>query len=218
MPLGEIFAAITSYILGSVPTAYLFGKKILKKDIRKIGTKNMGALNAFKSLGKFYGFLTFIIDVLKGVIPVLIAIQLQFNQFWIGICGLMAIIGHNWSIFLKFKGGKGASTSIGIMTALFAAELPISLIVFVFFFLTTHNVSFGLGFCFLLLPLLAILHSKSEALIIVSVMIPIIILVRVSPDIKKLFKLSKGNLREIIKILIMGFNKYERKLGIEENI
>jgi acyl phosphate:glycerol-3-phosphate acyltransferase len=216
MPFEEIFAALTSYLIGSFPTAYIFGKKILKKDIRNIGTMNMGAYNVFHSLGKFYGFLTFIIDALKGVIPVFVAIQLQFSQFWIGICGLMAIIGHNWPIFMKFKGGKGASTTLGLMAILFVPELPISIIVFCLLFVLTQNVSFGLGFIFGLLPLLTIIKSQPVALIIIAILIPLIILIRVRSDVKKLFKLSKGNFIEIMKILVMGFNKYENKFGIEE--
>jgi acyl phosphate:glycerol-3-phosphate acyltransferase len=216
MPFEEIFAALTSYLIGSFPTAYIFGKKLLKKDIRIIGTKNMGALNAFRSLGKFYGFLTFLIDALKGVIPVFVAIQLQFSQFWVGVCGLMAIIGHNWPIFMRFKGGKGASTTLGLMAILFVPELPISIIVFCLLFVLTQNVSFGLGFIFGLLPLLTIIKSQPAALIIIAILIPLIILIRVRSDVKKLFKLSKGNFIEIMKILIMGFNKYENKLGIGE--
>jgi acyl phosphate:glycerol-3-phosphate acyltransferase len=217
MPFEEIFAAITSYLIGSFPTAYIFGKKILKKDIRNVGTMNMGALNAFQTLGKFYGFLTFLIDALKGIIPVFVAIQLQFSQFWIGVCGLMAIIGHNWSIYIKFKSGKGASTTIGLMISMFSRILPASIIVFGIFFLLTHNVSLGLALCFGSLPIFALIfYSHSQSLILVAILIPIIILIRLSPDIKKLFKLSKGNIKEMTKILILGFYKYENNLGIKE--
>lgn len=213
MPLEEIFTAILSYLLGSFPTAYIFGKKKLNKDIRKIGTKNMGALNISRSIGKFYGFLTFLIDALKGSIPVLIAFRLQFNQWWTGICGLMAIIGHNWSIYLKFRGGKGGSTSTGVIATLFPAEAPISMLVFSILYLLSHNISLCLGFCLGLLPLIVYLYSESATLIIISALIPLIALIRIIPGIVDLLKVSKCNIKNIFLIIIKGFNKFE-----EENI
>lgn len=209
----EIFTAFISYIIGSFPTAYIFGKRKINKDIRNIGTQNMGALNVYKTIGKFYGFMTFLIDALKGIIPVLIAYSLQFNQWWASICGLMAIIGHNWSIFLKFKGGKGGSTSVGLITILFPLEVPASLFVFIIIYLLTHNASLGIGFCLGLLPLLVYLYSGSTTLIIIAGLIPLIALIRITPLLINLIKLSKGNIKDIHKIIIKGFDKFE-----EENV
>jgi glycerol-3-phosphate acyltransferase PlsY len=209
----EIFTIIVSYIIGSFPTAYILGKRKTNADIRKIGTKNMGALNVYKSIGKFYGFLTFLIDAVKGILPVLIAYKLQFNQWWAGICGLMAIIGHNWSIFLKFRGGKGASTSTGLIAVLFPAELPVAIAVFGILYLLTCNISLCIGFCLGLLPLLAYLYSESITLIIIAGLIPLIALIRITPGIRDLIKLSEGKMSNAIKIIVKGFNKFE-----EENV
>lgn len=221
MPIEEIFTAIISYLIGSFPTAYFFGKKKINKDIRKVGTKNMGALNVYRSIGKFYGFLTFLVDAIKGAIPVLIAFRLQFNQWWAGICGLMAIIGHNWSIYLKFRGGKGGSTSIGMLATLFPAELPVSLLVFSIIYFLSHNVSLCLGFCFGLLPLITYLYSESVTLIIISALIPTIALIRVIPGIIDMVKLSNHSPKNMLKIIIKGFNKFneenlEKKKGEKE--
>jgi len=213
MPLEEIFTAILSYLIGSFPTAYVFGKRKINKDIRRVGTKNMGALNVYRSIGKFYGFLTFLIDAVKGALPVLIAFRLQFNQWWSGICGLMAIIGHNWSVYLRFKGGKGGSTSTGMIAALFTAELPVSLVVFGILYLLSHNVSLCLGFCLGLLPLIAYLYSESKTLVIIAALIPLIALIRIIPGIMNLIKVSNCNFKDMIRIIFKGFKKFE-----EENI
>ncbi|HOW03135.1 MAG: glycerol-3-phosphate acyltransferase [Caldisericia bacterium] len=213
MPIEEIFTAIISYLIGSFPTAYVFGKKKMNKDIRRVGTKNMGALNVYRSIGKFYGFLTFTIDSIKGALPILIAFRLQFNQWWAGICGLMAIIGHNWSIYLKFKGGKGGSTSIGMIATLFPAELPITLFVFSIIYFFSRNISLCLGFCFGLLPLITYLYSESTTLIIISALIPTIALIRVIPGMIDMINLSERSPKNMLKIIVKGFNKFE-----EENI
>ncbi len=213
MPIEEIFTAIISYLIGSFPTAYVFGKKKINDDIREVGTKNMGALNVFHSIGKFYGFLTFLIDAIKGALPILIAFRLQFNQWWAGVCGLMAIIGHNWSIYLKFKGGKGGSTSMGMIAMLFPAELPLSLIVFSIIYLLSRNVSLCLGFCFGLLPLITYLYSEPVTLIVISALIPTIALIRIIPAIIDMVKLSNRSPKNMLKIIVKGFNKFE-----EENI
>ena len=213
MPIEEIFTAIISYLIGSFPTAYVFGKKKINDDIREVGTKNMGALNVFHSIGKFYGFLTFLIDAIKGALPILIAFRLQFNQWWAGVCGLMAIIGHNWSIYLKFKGGKGGSTSMGMIAMLFPAELPLSLIVFSIIYLLSRNVSLCLVFCFGLLPLITYLYSEPVTLIVISALIPTIALIRIIPAIIDMVKLSNRSPKNMLKIIVKGFNKFE-----EENI
>src|SRR3989339_2223413 len=110
---------LTSFLVGSFPTAFIFGLLANKKDIRIIGTKNMGALNAFSSLGPVYGILTFFIDGCKGFFPIYYALKTNFNFFIIGLCIVSVLCGHNWSIFLNFRGGKGGSTSSGIILALF---------------------------------------------------------------------------------------------------
>lgn len=109
---------IAAYLLGSFPTAYYLLKKTRGQDIREIGSGNVGSTNAIRAMGKPLGFLVFAGDVLKGVLPPLIG-------KWIGgealaiICGLAAICGHIFPVWLQFKGGKGIATGLGISLALF---------------------------------------------------------------------------------------------------
>ncbi|MFP4472489.1 MAG: glycerol-3-phosphate 1-O-acyltransferase PlsY [Candidatus Omnitrophota bacterium] len=112
-----IFALILSYLLGSVPTAFLAGKILHGIDIRRHGSGNVGTTNAFRVLGKGPGAVVFLIDVLKGMLPLtLIAALFGVEQPFVRVLlGASAVAGHNWTVFLNFKGGKGIATSLGVI-------------------------------------------------------------------------------------------------------
>jgi len=120
-----IFAALIGYLLGSINPAFILGKILKGIDIRKHGTKNAGAMNAFKVLGKKAGIITLIYDFGKGVLAMFLAYWLIFGTynlltniiFFIPsyVAGIFAIIGHNWPFYLRFKGGKGAATTSGLI-------------------------------------------------------------------------------------------------------
>ena len=107
---------ILSYLLGSIPFAYLIVKLTERADIRKRGTGNIGAMNSYDITGKkWIGILVFFLDAIKGFIAVLITnIILPHNFYALAISSLLVIIGHNYSIFLKFKGGRGLSSAVGV--------------------------------------------------------------------------------------------------------
>lgn len=123
-------ALLASYLLGSIPTAYLFGKILKGIDIRKVGSGNVGATNAMRALGKGPGITVLLLDILKGFVVVVFLGDYFANKpiFWQVqnlriIMGLCCICGHNWTIFLRFKGGKGIATTFGVLLGL-ALELP----------------------------------------------------------------------------------------------
>jgi len=109
---------VISYLIGSIPFSLLVGKLFLNIDVRQHGSKNPGATNAIRVLGRKWGVPVFLLDVLKGVVPVLIvrlgAFEEMFNPVYYG---LMAMIGHVYPVFLKFKGGKAVATSFGVFLA-----------------------------------------------------------------------------------------------------
>jgi glycerol-3-phosphate acyltransferase PlsY len=115
---------IFTYFFASIPFGLLIGKIFYKKDIRLEGSKNIGATNVFRTCGKIAGILTFLLDGLKGAIPVLIAKSLFQNDLYF-IVGIIAILGHIFPIYLNFKGGKGVATTILI---LFAIDVKFGLI------------------------------------------------------------------------------------------
>lgn len=117
MTLLSIVAALLSYLLGSVPAA-AWVARTRGVDIRKVGSGNSGATNVLRSLGKGPALLVAIFDILKGVLAVTLARMLGLNEAWAALCGVLAVIGHNFSPFLNFRGGKGVATSFGVIAIL----------------------------------------------------------------------------------------------------
>ncbi len=104
---------IISYLIGSIPFSLIIGKFVYDKDLRRFGSGNLGSTNAFRVLGKKAGIIILILDILKGAIPVMLAHLFAPEYFHVFIFGLAAAIGHVFSIFIKFKGGKAVATSGG---------------------------------------------------------------------------------------------------------
>ena len=126
--VGGLFLA---YFLGAIPTAYLAGRWCKGIDIREHGSKNVGATNVFRVLGKGPGVIVLFIDILKGVLAVVaipFILGLQPIIYFI-LFGLAVVCGHNWTIFLKFKGGKGVATSLGVLIGLTMTIASMRLIV-----------------------------------------------------------------------------------------
>ncbi len=142
-----------AYLVGSVPTAYWYAKYFHGIDIRQHGSGNVGATNSLRVLGKKAGIIVLIFDLLKGLLPVLIARYLGFSEEQTFLVGIVSILGHIWSVFANFKGGKGIATSLGVILAVAPAGAGISLVVFVAIVYFTRFVSLasmlaGLAFVF----------------------------------------------------------------------
>ncbi|WP_188973879.1 glycerol-3-phosphate 1-O-acyltransferase PlsY [Deinococcus aerolatus] len=110
-------AVLVSYVIGSIPAASWLARS-RGVDIRKVGSGNSGATNVLRSLGKGPAFLVALFDILKGALVVWLARALGLPPEWVGLCGVAAVIGHNFSPFLGFRGGKGVATSFGTIAAL----------------------------------------------------------------------------------------------------
>ena len=108
-----LIVGITSYLMGSMPCGFILTKIFLKKDIREIGSGNIGATNALRTGNKIVGYSTLILDILKAIIPV-IYVKMIYPEL-IYIASLCAFLGHVFPIWLKFKGGKGVATYVGIL-------------------------------------------------------------------------------------------------------
>ena len=126
-----IIICLISYQMGSIPFGFILTKIFLKKDIREIGSGNIGATNALRTGNKVLGYSTLILDILKAIIPVLY-IKFYFSEF-IYISSLCVFLGHVFPIWLKFHGGKGVATYVGI---LFVIDIYLGLLfTFVWFFI-----------------------------------------------------------------------------------
>jgi len=108
-----------AYLLGSIPTAYLIGKWLKGIDLRKYGSGTVGGSMVWEHVGKLAVFPVGIIDLLKGMIPVWISLACGLSEISAAVAGLFAVLGHNWTIFLKFHGGRGLSPFLGILLVLF---------------------------------------------------------------------------------------------------
>ena len=151
----EIFLVFfLSYISGSIPFGLILTNLFLKKDIRKIGSKNIGATNVLRTGNKFIAILTLLLDVLKGVAPVLVTNYYYPNLIYLS--ALMALIGHIFPIWLKFKGGKGVATYLGIIFVL--------------------SINLGLLFCFVWLLIAFITKYSSLSSVISSLIVFLIAL------------------------------------------
>ena len=152
----ELFIiGIISYLMGSIPFGLILSKIFLKKDIREIGSGNIGATNALRTGNKLIGYSTLILDVFKAVIPVLY-VKINFPDA-VYISALFSFIGHVFPIWLKFKGGKGVATYVGILFSL--------------------NIIFGLVFGICWLIIFFISKYSSLASLIGSLSLPVYILI-----------------------------------------
>ena len=148
----EIIIIIFSYFLGSIPFGFLLTKFFLKKDIREIGSGNIGATNALRTGNKFIGYATLFLDTIKAVIPVLF-VKVYFIEY-LYITSLCVFLGHVFPIWLKFKGGKGVATYIGILFCI--------------------NIYLGISFCIIWLITFFIFKYSSLSSLLGSLSIPII--------------------------------------------
>jgi acyl phosphate:glycerol-3-phosphate acyltransferase len=176
--LGYIVAALVAYFLGSIPTGYLVARA-RGIDIRNVGSGNIGATNVFRYLGTPAGVLVLLVDALKGWVAVALLADLigrrfypagnQMAQEWFAILsGLAAVLGHNFTCWLHFKGGKGIATSAGVLAALVPYSLLIIFVVWVVVFALTRYVSLASLCASAALPFATWLTGRSTTLILIT--------------------------------------------------
>lgn len=188
MPVG-IFVALFGYLLGSVPTGLLLTRFFSKVDPRKAGSKNIGATNIFRTAGKTLGILTLVGDVLKGMIPIAMAIQLGVSNLWVATAGLSSFLGHVFPIFLGFKGGKGVATALGVYVIISPIAVFIEFLLFAGIVWRWRFVSLASISCATTIPILiAFFRSDSQAYFILSVVIAALILYRHQSNISRLLQ------------------------------
>jgi len=180
-----ILAVVIGYLLGSIPFAYIAGRLIKGVDIRRVGGGNVGALNIMREIGMVAGWAVLLADMGKGVLAVLIAQWLGVSLIFVFIAGLAAVVGHSWPVFLKFKGGKGGATTMGVLLALAPVEFAISFAITVIVVLVTSNVRLGMGVGLAFLPLIIWWFGNDNSLIIYSLALPLFLGLRTIPAIKR---------------------------------
>ncbi len=193
--MNYILIAIISYLLGNLSFAFILGKIIMKKDVREYGSGNSGATNAIRAFGAKVGVMAFAGDVLKGVAAVLIG-KLLSGEMGGYLAGAFVIIGHNWPVFLNFKGGKGVAATIGVM---FMISPFVSLVCFIIglsiaFF--TRMVSLGSIIGMALAPLVVLIFVRpfNISLFIFCLFLSSMSIYRHKENIKRLLKGKENKL------------------------
>ncbi|MHB8928092.1 MAG: glycerol-3-phosphate acyltransferase [Bacillota bacterium] len=204
-------AALSGYLLGSVPTAYFLGRWLKGIDIRLVGSRNMGSLNVFRMLGPFWGVVTFAADAGKGVLAVALARWSNWSDWAVVLCGIMAVAGHNWPLFLGFRGGKGAATSLGVVAATQRPELTVLLVVVIAAYAITRNVSFGLGLAFVILPFLNMYLEQTRELVLLSWALLALMGIRMGTPIREVREAAQGSLGRFIEYTVFGVPKELRQ-------
>jgi len=189
-----ILGLVVSYLLGSIPTAYIISRLFKRIDIRKFGSGNVGATNVFRVLGKLPGILVLIIDIIKGIVATtLIADFLGLTEvIYRATFGLVAVLGHIWTVFLRFKGGKGVATSLGLLLGLainingLILIMALSLVTWIIVFVLSGFVSLGSILTAVLTPIYMLIFDQRIEIVSLGIILCVIIILRHTPNIKRL--------------------------------
>ncbi|HLD41152.1 MAG TPA: glycerol-3-phosphate 1-O-acyltransferase PlsY [Candidatus Omnitrophota bacterium] len=196
-----ICAIILSYLFGSIPTAYIFGRIVKGVDIRKHGSGNVGATNAFRALGAGFGITVLLLDALKGLVCVvnisdfILSRGLGLNPLMLRvILGLTAVAGHSWTVFLNFKGGKGMAVTLGVLAGL-SIKFPVLRIIllaeialWLAVFLSSRIVSLASIISAITFPIFFIIFRQSPYLVLMSLILSLLIVFRHKSNISRLLR------------------------------
>jgi glycerol-3-phosphate acyltransferase PlsY len=193
-----LFVLLTAYFLGSIPTAVWVGRSFKGIDIREHGSKNAGATNTFRVLGKRYGWLVLLIDVAKGTVAACLPYFLAKTAFsgykdeflilqLVG--GFTAVVGHVFPIFAQFRGGKGVATSLGIVVGINPPAAAICLSIFLVVFVTSRYVSLGAMISALCFPIVSYfyIHDDTRIMIIFTIVLGTLVIWAHRKNIERLW-------------------------------
>jgi len=166
---------ILGYLLGSIPTGYIAGRIFKKVDIRRVGDGNMGAQNAFRQLGAGVGIAVGLIDAGKGALAILIAQAVNLPQIGMLLAGAAAVIGHNWPVFLRFRGGRGEATTIGVLLTTITQPMLILAAPAILTLVIWRNVTLASAVLFVPLPFVCWWLGVPGALIAYGVALPCLV-------------------------------------------
>lgn len=187
-----IIVLLFSYLLGSIPNGYIFGKQFAGKDIRNYGSGNVGATNVARVAGYKVGLLVAILDITKGFLSVYIAKSFllpEYSMAFVFIAAILAIIGHDWSLFLSFEGGKGVATSVGVILSLFPLAFIVLFVVWIVMIYLTKMVSVGSILGAISLPIsILFIYSSKISYIIFGIIIAALVIFSHRSNIKRILK------------------------------
>ena len=176
--VGWVFVVVLAYLMGSIPTAYLAGRMLKGKDIREEGDRNPGAGNAYRIIGPKAGIAVGAADIGKAAIAVLVARVVTGSMGAEMAAGVAAVAGHNWSIFLQLRGGRGAASAVGVFIALVPIPaIPLALVSLLLLPIV-RSATVVLGLLMIPMPLLVWITGASYYIVAYSVALPVMVGVR----------------------------------------
>ena len=179
-------AIIFAYLLGSVPSAYIAGRLRKGVDIREVGSRNVGAMNVFYKVGFVPGLLVLAADIGKGAAAVALARWLGVPMIAELFAGVAVVLGHGFPVFLKFRGGRGGATCIGILAFLMPWGIPFYLAIFGLGLLLTRYPTLSYSAAFICFPFVAWLKYHSWVLVVFSIGILLVPGIKYIPRIKEM--------------------------------
>ena len=201
----ESLMIIICYLMGSMPFGYVVAKVVKKIDIRDYGSGNIGATNAFRVLGPWLASLVLIGDLLKGFLAIVFFYQLNIDNLFVIILGGLAVIGgHDWSIFLKFKGGKGIATTYGVFLALNPKIALLSALIWLIVIALTRYASLASILSLSVLVVLMLWFKQPQEYIIFGVIILALALYRHRGNI---LRLKEGKEKKFLDRVSIKKNK-----------
>ena len=190
-----LLACILAYLLGSVPNGLILCRAIWHIDIREHGSRNIGATNVYRTLGKGPGAVVFLLDFLKGFLGVYIAMLLVGTPLAMVIGGIAAILGHSASVFLRFKGGKGVATGLGVIAMLMPAVTGIVFFAWLGIVFVTRYVSLGSIVGAALVPIFAFLFAYPTEYLAFGVLTAVLVIVRHHTNITRLLNGTESKIK-----------------------
>ncbi|MBA4603701.1 glycerol-3-phosphate 1-O-acyltransferase PlsY [Thermoactinomyces sp. AMNI-1] len=178
---------LISYLLGSISFSYLFTRWLKGVDIRNYGSGNAGATNTLRVLGTGPAAIVFVLDALKGVASVGIGNWMSHgDHIMMVVCGIAAVVGHNWPVFLRFRGGKGIATTVGVAASCFFGATLISGILAILFIAVTRYVSLGSLVLTIFIPIVMWIMNYSGLMIGLMLIITAMAILRHKQNISNL--------------------------------
>jgi len=184
----SIAAILASYVLGSIPTGLWLGLRFRGIDIREHGSRNIGATNTMRVLGKGLGGAALAADILKGWVPVVLFSQAAAWPYLPLACGVAAILGHSFSLFLGFKGGKGVATSTGVFLGLLPVPTLIAAVVFGIVLAATRMVSAGSISAAVALCAASFFFTGDRVLLAIVVLMAALVILKHRDNIKRILR------------------------------
>ncbi len=197
--LREIFYLAAAYLIGSFPTSLIIARLKGIADLTKEGSGNLGATNISRIIGKKFGLITLTVDAAKGFLPVFFVVRLfppaHFPNFLYFII-IVPVLGHCWSIYIKFKGGKGVATGLGVFLAISPKAVLIALIIFAAILFFSKYVSLASIISAFFMPFLIFYMLKNIYMAAAAATISLIIIYKHSPNIKRLLNGTEHSIKK----------------------